>query len=254
MTASHTGQAAGNLIDGPGTSELTWRRWPGWRHLPVRDPAVWSSAVILAAHPDDEVLGAGGVISLLAGAGSRLRLVAVTDGEASHAGGGDPAALARRRSQERAEALTILGAGDVEVMRLGLPDSGLAGQEDRLAAALTGLVAGFEVCLAPWPGDVHADHEAVGRAAGRSASRLFFYPVWMWHWSAPADPRVPWERAVRVPLPPALALRKQAAIGCFGSQLEPRPNGAKPVLPDDFVSHFTRDFEVLFPGVPARDP
>ena len=49
-----------------------------------------------------------------------------------------------------------------------------------------------------------------------------------------------------MPLPPGAVARKQAAIGCFASQLEPRA-AAGPVLSADFVTHFTRDFEVLFP-------
>ena len=90
----------------------------------------------MAAHPDDEVLGAGGLISMLAAARARLRLVAVTDGERSHRGHASPASLARRRTAETAAALRALGARAAEVIRLGLPDSGLAGREDELAAAL----------------------------------------------------------------------------------------------------------------------
>jgi LmbE family N-acetylglucosaminyl deacetylase len=249
MTGGAVQAGPANPIDAPGTGERTWSRWPGLRRAPVLNAAAWASAVILAAHPDDEVLGAGGVIALLAGAGSRLRLIAVTDGEASHPGHGDPAALARRRARERAGALMALGAADAEVLRLGLPDSALAGRESDIAAAIEDLTTGFDACLAPWQGDVHADHEAVGRAARQAAAPLFFYPVWMWHWARPADPRVPWPRAVRVPLPAAVADRKRAAIGCFASQLEPRASGAGPVLPPGFVNHFTRDYEVLFPVV-----
>jgi hypothetical protein len=46
-----------------------------------------------------------------------------------------------------------------------------------------------------------------------------------------------------------VADRKRAAISCFGSQLEPGAHGAGPVLPPGFVTHFTRDYEVLFPVV-----
>ena len=52
----------------------------------------------------------------------------------------------------------------------------------------------------------------------------------MWHWAFPGDPRVPWDRAVRVPLTPWVAGLKRRAIGCFTSQLEDRPAGAGPVL------------------------
>ena len=39
-------------------------------------------------------------MSVLAAAGARLRLVAITDGEASHPGAAEPSALARRRVAE----------------------------------------------------------------------------------------------------------------------------------------------------------
>ena len=238
-----------NPIDAPGSSEALWTDWLGSLRAEVLDVTAWTSAVILAAHPDDEVLGAGGIICLLAAAGARLRLIAVSDGEASHPGCRDVAALARRRAQERAAALRKLGAADAEVVRLGLPDTGLAAREDEVASAVGDLTGGFAACLAPWEGDIHADHEAVGRAARQAGSPSYHYPVWMWHWARPADPRVPWRHAVRVPFSPAMADRKGMAISCFSSQLESRPHGAGPVLPAGFVSHFTRDYELLFPVV-----
>ena len=238
-------------IDAPGTDEAAWAGWPGLAALPgagLTGPGAsgpLASAVVVAAHPDDEVLGAGGLLSVLASSGTRLRLVAVTDGEGSHRGRADPAQLARRRVAETAAALRALGAGSAEVVRLGLPDTGLAGREDELAAALADLTAGFCVCLAPWEGDMHPDHEAAGRAARRAAPRVLGYPIWMWHWASPGDPRVPWDRARRVPLPPGAAARKRAAIGCFASQTEDRGGGLGPVLAAGMIAHFTRATEVL---------
>jgi hypothetical protein len=52
--------AAPNRIDLPGTAEETWKTWAGLSHLPAVDPLGWPSAVIVAAHPDDEILGVGG--------------------------------------------------------------------------------------------------------------------------------------------------------------------------------------------------
>jgi len=234
-------------IDAPGTDEAMWSAWPGLDALPRAELSSLTSAVVVAAHPDDEVLGAGGLISVLAAAGARLRLVAVTDGEGSHRGRADPALLATRRTEETAAALSALGAGTAEVVRLGLPDAGLAGRDDELAAALAPLTAGFDVCLAPWDGDLHPDHEAAGRAARRTASRVLCYPVWMWHWASPADPRVPWNQALRVPLPPRAAAMKRAAIGCFASQTEDRGGGLGPVLAPAIIAHFTRAMEVLLP-------
>jgi LmbE family N-acetylglucosaminyl deacetylase len=240
-----------NAIDAPGTTEQAWRAWAPLGQLPRLPITDWRSALIVAAHPDDEVLGAGGIMAVLAAAGARLRLLAVTDGEASHPGAPDPASLARRRTAETLAALEALGAGPAEVIRLRLPDAALAGREGQIAAAVRELGAGFDACLAPWDHDVHADHEAVGRAvraaaAGLAPAAVAWYPVWMWHWARPGDPRVPWDQARRVVLPPWAAARKRAAIGCFTSQLEPRPAGAGPVLPAAILAHFTRPQEVLF--------
>ena len=238
------GQVPANPIQAPGTAEADWRAWPGLAALPAADPARWGSVLVVAAHPDDEVLGAGGTLGLLAAAGARLRLVSVTDGEASHPGCADRAGLAARRAAETAAALRQLGAQSAEVIRLQLPDTRVAGHEAVLAGRLRRLAAGFDTCLAPWDGDIHADHEAAGRAARRAVPRTLCYPVWAWHWARPGDPRVPWHRAFAVQLPAGVARRKRAAIGCFTSQLE-RRDGLLPVLAPGTVAHFTRTMEVL---------
>jgi LmbE family N-acetylglucosaminyl deacetylase len=241
-----------NKIDQPGTAEEQWSSWAELRRLPVAEPAAWPSVVVVAAHPDDEVLGAGGTMAIAAAAGARLRLIAITDGEASHPGA-DPAAVARIRTAESAAALALLGLPGLDVIRLRLPDTGLEGRQDELRALLREHCAGFEVCLAPWDSDGHADHEAAGLAArwaahgaARGTARtVLTYPVWMWHWARPGDRRVPWHRACRIPLDPGLAARKQAAIGAFTSQLTEREAAAGPVLPPGIVAHFTREQEVL---------
>ncbi len=245
---SQRARPALNRIDLPGTPEEAWDSWLELKHLPTADPQAWRSVVIVAAHPDDEVLGLGGTIALLAAAGARLRLVAVTDGEASHPGA-DPEVIARTRTSESADALQALGARDIELIRLRFPDTGLAACEDELSARLRELCAGFGVCLAPWEADAHADHEAAGRAARRAArqaaQQVLSYPIWMWHWAKPGDRRVPWQRACRIPLPPEVAAGKRSAIGAFASQLTDRAGPRGPVLPPGIVAHFTREQEVL---------
>jgi LmbE family N-acetylglucosaminyl deacetylase len=244
------GAAAPDPIDAPGTAEQEWRSWPLLHELPVLDLSQCPGVVVVAAHPDDEVLGAGGLLAMLAASRARLRLIALTDGEASHPGLGRAAAarLAEARVAETSAALRCLGA-PAEIVRLKIPDTGVARREPEVRAALSTLIRGFPVCLAPWEGDLHADHEAAGRAArGACAAagvRLLSYPIWTWHWAHPRDSRVPWEHAMRVPLPAATARRKRAAIGCFTSQLRPRGPRRPPVLPPGVIAHFTRDQEVL---------
>jgi LmbE family N-acetylglucosaminyl deacetylase len=130
-----------------------------------------------------------------------------------------------------------------------MPDTRVARREAELRDRLTELVAGFEVCLAPWDGDLHADHEAAGRAASGACAAagvcLLSYPIWTWHWAHPRDSRVPWDRAIRVPLSAEARRRKQIAIDCFASQLRPRGPQRPAVLPPEEVAHFIRDQEVL---------
>jgi LmbE family N-acetylglucosaminyl deacetylase len=130
-----------------------------------------------------------------------------------------------------------------------MPDTRVARREAELRDRLTELVAGFGVCLAPWDGDLHADHEAAGRAAAGACAAarvdLLSYPIWTWHWAHPRDSRVPWDRAVRVPLSAEARRRKQVAIDCFASQLRPRGTERPAVLPPEVVAHFIRDQEVL---------
>ncbi|MET9157814.1 PIG-L family deacetylase [Streptomyces parvulus] len=249
-----TAERYADPIQAPGTGEARWQDWDGWRRMPRCPLPASGHVVVVAAHPDDEVLGAGGTLALLASAGVALTVVSVTDGEGSHPGSTvmSPQRLADVRARELRDALDELGAGQAEIVRLRLPDTDVAAHEDALAAELTPRLAGAALCLAPWTGDVHGDHEAVGRAAlaaARSASvpcRL--YPVWLWHWAEPGDPRVPWRTASRVELTPAARARKRAAVQHFTTQI--RPLGPGPhdaaVLPPEELAHHLRGWEVVF--------
>jgi LmbE family N-acetylglucosaminyl deacetylase len=233
-----------NRIDRPGTAAHSWSSWAPLDNLPELDISTWGDVVVVAAHPDDEVLGAGGTLAMLAAGGARLRLIALTDGEASHPEMA-PALIARARIAESASALEALGAAWIDVVRLGLPDADLRSREAEVTALLRVHCSGFDTCLAPWDEDAHADHEAAGRAARRACQNVLTYPIWMWHWARPADTLVPWHRACQVPLTAGAAARKREAIGKFASQLSYRGD-REPVVPPGIVAHFTRRQEVFF--------
>ncbi|MEW2317669.1 PIG-L deacetylase family protein [Streptomyces bauhiniae] len=252
MSAAAEGYA--DPIQAPGTDEREWRAWDGWGRMPEYALPTAGRVVVVAAHPDDEVLGVGGTLARLAAAGVALTVVSVTDGEGSHPGSTrlTPDRLAELRAGELCDALGELGASQAEVIRLRLPDTGVARHEDRLAGELAALLPDAALCLAPWTGDVHGDHEAAGRAA-LAASRAVsvpcrLYPVWLWHWARPGDTRVPWRRAARIVLPPEVQARKRAAVDRFVTQI--RPLGDAPqdaaVLPPDEVAHHLRGWEVVF--------
>ncbi len=246
------------LISGDGTAEDVWGEWLPEQDWPAIDVAGMRDgaehAVVVAAHPDDEVLGIGGLLAGLAAADVRLDLVWASDGEGSHPGSTAPLVtrLAQLRRQESATALGRLGVRGYRAHHLGLPDGSVGGHEDELGQTLGDLVRPGSLVLALWRGDGHPDHEACGRAAASAAAtgggRLVEYPVWAWHWGAPGDPRIPWQRARRLALSPELVARKATAVDAFDTQVRPigpdRWDG--PVLSARMLAHFARDVEVVF--------
>jgi LmbE family N-acetylglucosaminyl deacetylase len=236
-------------IAGRGTPEAAWRAWPGLRRLPslALAPAP-DRVVVVAPHPDDEVLGAGGLVALLERRGTRVVVLALTDGEASHGGADAVRGLAVRRAAETDEALRRLLARRPEIRRLGLPDGGLAQHVETLAAGIADALAPGSWCLAPHRLDGHPDHEAAAHAARDACrergARLLEYPIWLWHWSRPGAAGA-LAGARRVDLPAAVAARKRRAIAAFASQLrcDERADGA--VLPAHVLARFERPFEVV---------
>lgn len=214
-----------------GTSEATWLLDERWDEVPVIDPASaldgCDRLLVLAAHPDDESLGAGGLVAAAARSGLPVRVVVATAGEGSHPGatawGADD--LRRTRTAEAREAVARLRgehAGAVDLELLDLPDGGLAGREDEITAAISSWVTPSTLVLAPWVGDGHPDHEAVGRVAADLAAavaRVWWYPIWLWHWGTGED--LPWERLRVVPLDAQLLAAKRAGIDAHGSQVGP---------------------------------
>ncbi|WP_328687148.1 PIG-L family deacetylase [Streptomyces caniferus] len=248
-------QAAADAIGAPGTPEGLWASWAALRRLPavgVPDGPV----VVVAAHPDDEVLGFGGTMARLAALGTDVHLVSITDGELSHPRSTLITAerLAEVRHAELRTALADLGLPHVHTERLSVPDTRVDQHESAVAGRIAALLreVGAALCVAPWGRDLHSDHEAAGRAAGRacqdSGVPLWMYPVWMWHWSRPGDPRVPWHDAVRLTLPAEALARKTSAIGQFVSQIHALGEGEEnaAILPPEEVEHHTRPFEVVF--------
>ncbi|NMH98916.1 PIG-L family deacetylase, partial [Pseudonocardia sp. K10HN5] len=84
------------------------------RRLPTFDPAAHDHLVVLAAHPDDETLGAGGCLRAAHRAGARVTLVVATDGEAAYPGL-DSAGRGALAGARRAELHAALAEGGVQL-------------------------------------------------------------------------------------------------------------------------------------------
>jgi len=240
----------------PGTTEERWARAQPWRDAAALDLA-GERLVVLAAHPDDETLGAGGLIAHAAARGLEVVVVVATDGEAADAGADDAAArahLARVRRREVVDAVADLAPG-AQLHLLGIPDGEVREHADLLHDRLHAIVTGSDAIaphaapattlVAPWWGDGHRDHRVAGEVALRLAGadvRVLGYPVWMWHWADPdeVDP-ASWRV---LPLDAAARAAKARARDRHRSQTRPDSTGA-PTLHDGMLAHFDRDTEVF---------
>jgi LmbE family N-acetylglucosaminyl deacetylase len=239
------------------TPEEDWRDWLVDAEVNPVPEQSFRKAVVVAAHPDDETLGASGLLQQLHGRGIPVSLVIATDGEAAFPASSAyaRAELGRRRRCELYESLHAQGLGTAAVHWLGLPDADLAGHREELARHLAELLAGADLVLAPWPGDPHPDHQIVGETALRVApvnAHCWSYPIWMWHWLRPEDATIPRHRAVVHRLSTDQQRRKTAGVAAFGSQLRPGPDGEVPILTPEMLRHFARDTEVLFRQPPEQ--
>jgi LmbE family N-acetylglucosaminyl deacetylase len=116
--------------------------------------------LVIAAHPDDEVLGCGGTIALHARAGHEVTVVIVADGRPA-----DGEAAAAQHSYTR-PALERLGVRDIRF--LGFPDQQLdTFPLTALIDPLLQIVRSLrpEIVYCQYGGDVNQDHTAVFRAA-----------------------------------------------------------------------------------------
>jgi len=134
--------------------------------------------LVLAPHPDDEVIGCGGVVAQHIREGRSVRVVVATDG----AQAGNAAA----REEESRRALAVLGSA--EITFLGYPDRQLSSNVgDRLADILRDYKP--DLILAPSPIEIHPDHSALAIAfceliqrdttlfAELAVARVAFYEV-----------------------------------------------------------------------------
>jgi LmbE family N-acetylglucosaminyl deacetylase len=243
-----------------GASEDVWRS--AFRHeaVPSMEWGDPGRVVVVAPHPDDEVLAVGGSMRQLVESGFSVLVVAVTDGERAQPQASADARrrLAAVRSRERRTALDSLGLAGVSVARARVPDGGVEASEAQLTEFLMGLLnepppsaspAGRTWCVAPWRHDGHPDHEAAGRAAAAacaiSGSRLAEYLVWAWQWLRPDDCRVPWANLRLEQLSKATEDAKRVALGAFHSQILPWEGSCDPILSSEMLQRFERPFEGL---------
>lgn len=184
--------------------------------------------LVVAAHPDDEVLGCGGAMARHAAAGHKVDIVFVADGESSrtHAGQAD---VAVRRATARAAAAVLRCE---EPRFLDLPDNRLDSLPllevvQRLERAVEQLKP--EIVYTHHAGDLNIDHEVATRAVltafrpvpGSTVRAIYGFEVLSstgWNGDAP-----PFQPVHFADISPVMD-KKLEALACYAKELREYPH------------------------------
>jgi LmbE family N-acetylglucosaminyl deacetylase len=186
--------------------------------------------LVIAPHPDDESIAAGGLLQRAIAAGGEVHVIVVTDGDNNpwpirylkkkvHINDADRAEWGALRREESRRALATLGVPATASTFLGYPDrllTTMARRGDlRVREAIAASIEAFAPSLLVIPSafDLHPDHRAIGWFAHDAAkgANIVTYVI---HGHPPHD-----RFAFRVELNAEEAARKRAAIECHQSQL-----------------------------------
>lgn len=268
-TAGAIGRCQELAIQATARSASWWRRAMHARAGEATGLVSGRRLMVVAAHPDDETLGCGGVIARARSDGNPVTVVVATDGRHSTRSAVVAApALAQLRTAELRTACASLGVPESSVVALGWEDGSLRLRVPQLAARLADLLAERrpEVVLVPSGQDDHPDHCALHAAAVRAISTMsapylvLRYPIWAWAngpWflDAPAGRRAAllgWAACqlagrnwVRVACGPHMST-KRAALAAYASQLTNLTGEQSwSHLPAEFVSLFLQPYEMF---------
>jgi LmbE family N-acetylglucosaminyl deacetylase/GT2 family glycosyltransferase len=129
------------------------------------EPLFGERVLVLAPHPDDEVIGCGGLVALHAKQGRRVHVIVATDGSQAERGGMDKREFAALRERETNAGLAHLGAPPAEFLRI--PDRELDANRESFQNVLRERILEIrpDLLVLPSPIEIHPDHRALSLAA-----------------------------------------------------------------------------------------
>ncbi len=134
--------------------------------------ALEGPVLVLAAHPDDEVIGAGGMLAHHAARGHEVTVVHATDGAAGDPGQREAGDIRDVRRAEGVEALRRLGLGPAR--HWDMPDGALPEHMDELTRRVEEVMREVQpkTLYSFHAGEAHRDHRAISKATADAAGAL----------------------------------------------------------------------------------
>lgn len=139
--------------------------------------------LVMAPHPDDELIGCGALLKQLSDSGVPIKVVVITDGAAGLPAGADPAV----RKAESQAGLLRLGIRDCEFWDYSdghLPFGGA------IADRYRSIVANYRPShlLLPHPAESHPDHRALTRGLLMALESQWYGWLWFYETTQPCQP------------------------------------------------------------------
>lgn len=192
--------------------------------------------LVLAAHPDDEVLMAGGVLSKLRAIGGAAMIAIAATGATSRNPVYEDAAI-RTLEKETQDAMTCLGWSDIKIARGGFPDN----QMDTIALLeiikwVESVIRDFRptLVITHCLGCTNIDHRLCFEAATVAVRPSSEQHIELWTAETPSSSgyRRPWnfEPSLYVALKEAEIKAKIAAMQCYESESRVTPNPRSPEM------------------------
>lgn len=224
-----------------------------WLHLLCchqREISVATGTIIIVApHPDDEVIGCGGLIQRLVKQGCDVHIVLMTGGEASHQ---NCCNISKDRITDVRRSLCIdidskIGVDTSHIHLLDYPDGGIQGENEETEHLQT-LLSSIkpDVIFVPHWGEGWPDHvntRQIIRNIANQGTIIYEYCVWMWYYNIW---RLDWRNARVYRMTKEEHQKKLKAIDDYVTPLAPCCNPWSGVLPAVFLHAARWNTELYF--------
>ena len=192
-----------------------WGLYPNVLHIHPISVVRAGSVLVLAPHPDDDVIGCGGLLKSLSESGAKIKVIYFTDGSRGNRDLVEDRNLIEKRELESRKAGEILGVSEQRFLRL--PHTKMRSSFELSKSLRRELEFDKpDLILAPSVEEPHPDHLAVSEALSNSL-RDFDSSVAIWLYEVFATGRInrlfPIDRYLEA---------KREALSCHKSQFSSR--------------------------------
>lgn len=208
------------------------------------------AVLIVAPHPDDEVIGCGGLIARLVKEGNLPHIIVMTGGEGSHEHCCDidrDNIVKARRGLTR-KALEILGVPLDNIHELDYPDGAIdfSRRETNHLKSLIDELRPQSVFVPHW-GEGWSDHtrtEQIIMQLMPYETEVYEYCVWMWYYNVWRG--LDWKNAAVLRMTPEEHRKKREAMDAYTRPLAPCGKPWSGVLPPLFLKANSWNKELYF--------